>query len=115
PVAGRHTNVAGCLPSVQALEVPLQVSARSQGPLEARHHVPAFPAACTQTPVWHLSVVQTLPSSVQLLLLGTLASAGQASVVPSHFSSRSHSLVPARHTKVLSCLASVQVVDEPLQ
>src|SRR5439155_15060658 len=50
---------------------PLQVSATSQAPAEARHTVPALPAACWQISLLpsQRSVVHGLPSSVQAVLL----------------------------------------------
>ena len=60
------------------MNAPGQVSATSQGPAEARHTVPALPAAWLHAPPLHVSVVQGLPSSVQPVPFGWKASGGQA-------------------------------------
>ena len=49
---------------------PVQVSATSQTPADARHTVPAFPAVCAQLPdPLHASIVQTFPSLEQAVPL----------------------------------------------
>ena len=45
--------------------LPVQVSATSQSPADARHTVPALPATCVQLPAWQVSTVQALLSLVQ--------------------------------------------------
>ena len=50
---------------------PVQLSATSQAPADARHTVPAFPAVCAQEPApLQASTVQTFPSLVQAVPLG---------------------------------------------
>src|SRR5204863_861204 len=77
-----------------------QVSARSQGPADARHSVPAFPAGCVQVALVpaHTSLVQTLPSSVHAVVLDLKVSVGQVVLVPVQLSATSHSFTAARHT-----------------
>src|SRR5437867_8909859 len=86
----------------QVVLVPVQVSATSQGPAAARHTVPAFPAGGVQrgllTVPLHVSVVQTLPSSVQAVPAALTTLVGQVVLVPVHLSARSHALTVARHT-----------------
>src|SRR5437867_6666136 len=86
----------------QVVLVPVQVSATSQGPAAARHTVPVFPAGCVQrgllTVPLHVSVVQTLPSSVQAVPAALTTLVGQVVLVPVQLSARSHSLTVARHT-----------------
>src|SRR5919198_1348416 len=64
-----------------ALEVPVQVSATSHWPAEARHSVPALPAGCVHAGApavpLHTSVVHTLPSSAQLVPAALTVSEGQ--------------------------------------
>src|SRR5439155_23340730 len=65
----------------QAVLAPVQVSAGSQTPAEARQIAPAFPAGCVHagapTVPLHTSAVHTLPSSVQLVPDAFTASEGQ--------------------------------------
>src|SRR5206468_4191332 len=76
----------------QVLLDPVQVSAGSQTPVEARQTVPALPAACWQMMLVPLqrSVVQTLPSSVQAVPLTLKTSAGPTELVPVQVSAASH-------------------------
>ena len=64
-----------------------------------------------------VSVVQGfgVASSAHATPLAFFASVGQVSVVPSHFSSTSHSPPAARHTKLADCFESVQVAEAPEQ
>jgi hypothetical protein len=77
----------------QVVEVPVQVSAVSHSPAEARQVVPALPAGCWQAALEpsHWSLVQGLPSSVQAVPLGFFTSVGQAVDIPVHISAGSHS------------------------
>jgi len=72
--------------------VPVHVSCGSHSPVDARHTVPALPAGCVQAVAApsQMSRVQTFPSSVQAVLAGDLASAGQVMPVPLHTSCGSH-------------------------
>src|SRR5439155_1656235 len=102
-MAARQTVLEGRKASAgQVVLVPVQVSAASQGPAAARHTVPAFPAGCVQrgllTVPLHVSVVQTLPSSVQAVPAALTTLVGQVVLVPVQLSARSHSLTVARHT-----------------
>src|SRR5207244_2982757 len=80
---------------------PVQVSARSHSLTVARHTVPAWPAGCVQRGLLvlplHVSVVQTLPSSVQAVP-ADLTVVGQVLLVPVQVSSRSHSLSAVWHS-----------------
>src|SRR5207249_3209551 len=79
---------------------PVQVSAGSHTPVEARQLTPAFPVACWQRSFVpsHLSVVQALPSSVQAVPFVFLTSvAGHVVLDPVQVSARSHSPAAARH------------------
>jgi hypothetical protein len=61
--------VLGANASVGQLALlPVQLSATSHTPTDARHTVPALPATCVQALLTHASVVQTLESS-QLTVL----------------------------------------------
>lgn len=79
---------------------PVHVSATSQLPAVARHVVPAFPAAWTQagdpTVPLHLSVVHTLPSSVQADPEAFTVSVGHVELPPVQVSALSHSFAAAR-------------------
>src|SRR5438552_10679931 len=79
---------------------PVQVSARSHSLTVARHTVPAWPAGCVQRGLLVLplqvSVVQTLPSSVQAVP-AALTVVGQVVFVPVQVWSRSHSLSAVWH------------------
>src|SRR5947199_307926 len=102
----------------QVVLVPVQVSAASQGPAAARHTAPAFPAGCVHVALvpLHTSVVQALPSSVQVVPLAFKTSAGQAVVTPSQVSARSHSPAAARQTVPAVLMASAgQAVLVPVQ
>jgi hypothetical protein len=82
----------------QLVLVPEQLSARSHSPDAARQTVPALPAGCEQLPLpSHASVVQTLPSSEQLVPDGWNPSAGQVPLAPVHASAASHSPAALRH------------------
>src|SRR5207247_7171050 len=108
-----HVSVVQGLPSsVQAVPAdltalagqvvldPVQVSARSHSLTVARHTVPAWPAGCLQRGLLvlplHVSVVQTLPSSVQAVP-AALTVVGQVVLVPVQVWSRSHSLSAVWH------------------
>ncbi len=65
----------------QELLTPLQVSATSQTPAEARHTVPALINVCVTTPPLQKSAVHALPSSVT----GTLTVKWTASLLPQAF------------------------------
>src|SRR5204862_47805 len=110
-----HTSVVQGLPSSvqadpadltasagQVVLDPVQVSARSHSLTVARHTVPALPAGWWQRGLsvlpLHVSVVQTLPSSVQADPAALTPLAAQVVLVPVQVSARSHSLVTARHT-----------------
>src|SRR5437660_987027 len=54
----------------------------------------------------HVSVVQTLPSSVHAVPFAFFASAGQLGLLPGQFSARSHSPADARQVKVTGWKAS---------
>src|SRR5206468_2303037 len=79
---------------------PVQVSARSHSLTVARHTVPAWPAGCVQRGLLVLplqvSVVQTLPSSVQAVP-ADLTVVGQVVLAPVQVWSRSHSLSAVWH------------------
>src|SRR5438046_10612000 len=94
-VPARMTASAG-----QVVLLPVQVSARSHSLTAARHTVPAWPAGCVQRGLLvlplHVSVVQTLPSSVQAVP-ADLTVVGQVVVVPVQVWSRSHSLSAVWH------------------
>src|SRR5206468_5270218 len=116
--AGRQTVLEGRKASAaQVVLVPLQVSAASQGPAAARHTVPAFPAGCVQrgllTVPLHVSVVQTLPSSVQAVPAALTTLVGQVVLVPVQLSSTSLSLSAARHTAPAFPAGCVQVLVLP--
>src|SRR5207249_7304507 len=84
----------------QVVLAPVQVSARSHSLTVARHTVPAWPAGCVQRGLLVLplqvSVVQTLPSSVQAVP-ADLTVVGQVVLVPVQVWSRSHSLSAVWH------------------
>src|SRR5947207_4998230 len=84
----------------QLVLLPVQVSARSHSLTAARHTVPAWPAGCVQRGLLvlplHVSVVQTLPSSVQAVP-ADLTVVGQVVLVPVQVWSRSHSLGAVWH------------------
>src|SRR5438094_8404692 len=89
-----------CLASAgQVALVPVQVSAASHSPAAARHTAPGFPAGCVHVALvpLHTSVVQGLPSSVQVVPLALKKSVGQAVLEPSQVSATSHSPAAARH------------------
>ena len=95
---------------------PVQVAARSQLPVAARHTVPAFPAGCVQAgelvePL-HTSVVQTLPSSVQAVPAG-LTAVGQVVLDPVQVSVRSHSLTAVWQTAPAFPAGCMQVLFVP--
>src|SRR5206468_3529608 len=120
PDPARQTKVFGRTPSAgQVVLVPVQVSATSHAPVAARHAVPPLPAACVQrglpTVPLHLSVVQTLPSSVHAVVFDLTTSVGQVVLVPLQVSVRSHSLTAARHTVPAFPAGCVQVALVPLQ
>jgi hypothetical protein len=118
PAAGRQTNVLGCFASGHVVLAPSHTSATSHGePFAARHVVPALPAGCWHrllAPL-HWSLVQTLPSSEQVVPDFTLASVGHASSAPSQKSVASHSPAAGRHTVLVGAFASAHVVLVPSQ
>src|SRR5207249_3428719 len=75
----------------QVVLVPVQLSATSHSLTAARHTTPALPAGCVHVALvpLHTSVVQTLPSSVQVVPLALKTSVGQEVLVPSQVSARS--------------------------
>src|SRR5206468_2484250 len=85
----------------QVVLVPVQVWSRSHSLSAVWHGVPALPARCWQRGLLvlplHVSVVQTLPSSVQAVP-ASLTAVGQVGLVPEQVSVRSHSLVAVWHT-----------------
>src|SRR5712691_3313218 len=94
---------------------PVQVSARSHSPAEARQMAPAFPAVCRHVPVSsHSSREQGLPSSEHGVPLALLPSGGQTSSLPVHVSAASHSPADARHTVPAFPAGCVQLAPEPL-
>src|SRR5438093_476009 len=118
-VSAVHAVPADCLASAgQVVLVPVQFSATSHSPAAARHTAPAFPAGCVHVALvpLHTSVVQALPSSVQVVPLAFKTSAGQAVVTPSQVSARSHSPAAARQTVPAVLMASAgQAVLVPVQ
>src|SRR5213078_2801877 len=92
----------------QVVLVPVQLSARSHSLTAARHTVPAFPAGCWQTALLPLqvSVVHTLPSSVQTVPFALKVSLGQVVVVPSQVSATSHTPAAARQMAPAGWMAS---------
>src|SRR6266481_169849 len=102
----------------QVVLAPVQLSATSHSLTAARHTVPAFPAGCVHVALvpLHTSVLQTLPSSVQVVPLALKTSVGQAVLVPVQLSARSHSPAAARHTVPAALRASAgQVALVPVQ
>src|SRR5437667_447228 len=100
------------------LTAPGQVSATSHSFAAARHTTPAFPAGCVHPALApsHTSLVQALPSSVQVVPLALKTSVGQAVLVPVQLSARSHSPAAARQTVPAALSASAgQVALVPLQ
>src|SRR5215831_17237968 len=99
----------------QVVLVPVQVSATSHGPAEARQIVPALPAGCvhvTRVPL-HTSAVHGFPSSVHAVPEGCRASAGQAALEPVQVSATSHSPADGRHTVVAGANPSAGHAAEP--
>src|SRR5207302_9347071 len=99
PADGRQTVLAGSKALTgHTVLVPVQFSSTSQGPAAARHTAPALPAGCWQALLdpSHSSRLHGLPSSVQAVPAGLLASAGQPAEVPVQFSAGSHSPAEAR-------------------
>src|SRR2546422_32109 len=96
---------------------PVQVSAGSHPPAEARQTAPALPTACGQVaPVpSHRSRVQGFASAVQAVPLVFLASVGQLVLDPVQLSARSHSPAAARQTVPALPAGWVQVALVPLQ
>src|SRR3989442_1301711 len=100
------------------LVAPGQGSATSHSFTAARHTTPALPAGCVHVALapLHTSLVQTLPSSVQVVPLALKPSVGQAVLVPVQLSARSHSPAAARHTVPAALIASAgQVALDPVQ
>src|SRR5438093_2401246 len=118
-VSAVHAVPADCLASAgQVVLVPVQFSATSHSPAAARHTAPAFPAGCVHVALvpLHTSVVQALPSSVQVVPLALKTSVGQAVVTPPQVSAKSHSPAAARHTVPADLIASAgQVALVPVQ
>src|SRR3989442_1581865 len=118
--AARQTVLDGRKASAgHVVVVPVRVSAASGGPAVARHTVPALPAGCVQrgllTVPLHVSVVQTLPSSVQAVPAVLTTLVGQVVLVPVQVSARSHSLTAARHTVPVLPAGCWQTALLPLQ
>ncbi len=61
----------------------------------------------------HVSVVQTLPSSVQAVPAALTASAGHVALEPVQLSARSHSFAAARQTVVLGAKRHEAEQQEP--
>src|SRR5207249_6901705 len=115
-LAGRR--LAPAAPVGAVLLAPGQVSATSHSLAAARHTPPALPAGCVSVALvpLHMSVVQALPSSVQVVPLALKTSVGQAVVTPPQVSARSHSPAAARHTVPADLMASAgQVALVPVQ
>ncbi len=99
---------------------PVQDSATSQAPAEARQVVPALPAGCAGTPLWQMSRVQGLESilagSVRAVPSAFLESVGQEAPAPVQDSPGSHSLVEARQEVPAAENPSAgQVMLDPVQ
>src|SRR5439155_13567498 len=94
-----------------------QLTPPSHTPAAAGHPVPAVPGAsgragAPMVPL-HMSLVQTLPSSVQVVPAVLTASTGQVALEPVQLSARSHSLTAARHTVAAVTNVHVAVQQEP--
>src|SRR5581483_8554640 len=99
PAAERHTIDVEAKPSPgHAALAPVQVSATSHTPADARQTAPALPAGCWQATLvpLHWSTVHGLPSSVHALPADRFASAGQLGPLPEHDSAASQSSAAAR-------------------
>src|SRR5439155_649574 len=114
-VAASATASAGHAP-----EVPVQLSATSHWPAEARHCVP--PATKTSTHDLSLPLQWSAPSHkppvdvpVQLVAAGATASAGHAPEVPVQLSATSHWPAEARHCVPPATKTSTHDLSLPLQ
>jgi len=111
PAAARQTVKAGRVTSGgQVVVTPVQTSSGSQrSPEPGRQTAPVFPAGCWQSLFVpsHWSRLHGLPSDVQPVPLGSLASAGHVEAVPVQLSATSHSPPAERQTKVEACNASL--------
>src|SRR5207247_853116 len=114
-----HAVPAAVLASTgQAVLVPVQFSAGSHSPADARQRAPLLPAGCWQASLEpsHSSALQGLPSSVQAVPAGLLASAGHVGADPVQFSAGSHSPAENRQVVVAGSNASAgHVVLVPVQ
>src|SRR6266516_1612141 len=100
---------AGCFRSAGQLVLdPVQVSATSHTPAAARHTAPAFPTGCVHVALvpLHTSMVQGLPSSVQVVPVALRTSVGQSVLVLVQFSATSHTAAALRHTVLMGLRAS---------
>jgi hypothetical protein len=101
----------GCLASAgHAVLVPVQFSATSHTPAEARHTVLegclASAGQAALVPV-HISATSHTPADARhCTVLAAYPSVGQLSLVPVHVSATSHTPAEARHTVLEDCLAS---------
>src|SRR5439155_510134 len=115
PADGRQANTFGSTTSGgQVLLTPVHTSSGSHAsPEPVRQTVPALPAGCWQASLVPLqvSVVQTLPSSVQAVPDGCFASTGQVALVPVQKSSASHSPTATRHSTLEDLNASFGHVE----
>src|SRR5207247_580341 len=119
PAERRHVVVDASKASAgQTVLAPVHVSATSQTAEAARQVAPALPAACWPSALGasHRPVVRALPSSVQLVPAGFLASAGQFGPLPGQDSLASHSSTAPRHSVVVGSKTSLgQTVLVPVQ
>jgi hypothetical protein len=104
----------------QVAEVPLQVSATSQGPADARHSVPlgsTFSLQVLDVPLQVSSASQPVFSVAHTNPAGRFPSAGQAADDPVQLSATSHPpAASARHSSELEANPSAgQVADDPVQ
>jgi len=114
-----HAVPAGSFASAgHAVLVPVQFSAGSHSPADARQRAPLLPAGCWQASLEpsHSSVLHGLPSSVQAVPAGLLASAGHVAADPVQCSAGSHSPAENRQVVVAGSNASAgHVVLVPVQ
>src|SRR5438874_899990 len=110
PADARQTVLAGSKASFgHVVLVPVQVSSTSHAPADPRQTEPALPAGCWQASLVPLqvSVVQTLPSSVQRVPLAFLASGGHGwPGKPPQLSAMSHSPAEGRQANTFGSTTS---------
>lgn len=101
-MAGRHTVVASAKASVgQLADAPLQTSATSQAPAEARQTVETAKASAGQpadVPVHDSATSQSPAEARHSVAEGTKASAGQAAELPLQTSAMSQGPAEGRHS-----------------